>query len=93
MRPKWMGPLEPAVDALAVIATGGVAPASNVEVLKPGVEPEPIVLDCVMRKLGELSHERQAAVKKLASQWLVLKRLGIAGLTCEELGQVIARLP
>jgi len=95
-RPKWMGPLEPAVDAAAIIATAPAGTgAANVEVMKNGdpVPATPVALDLCMQKLGNLSHERQAGVRKLASQWLVLKRYGLAALTVEELEEVIKRLP
>ena len=91
-KPKWLKPVEPPVqDVLSLIATGGVAPASNVEVMK-AEQPMPPV-DLAMQKLANLSHERQAAVRKLAAQWLVLKRYGLAALTVEELEEVIKRLP
>ena len=91
--PKWLKPLEPAVDALAIINTAPAGPASNVEVFKPGVGPEPIALDLAMRRVSELSHERQQRLRRLLSQHLVLKKLGLLPLSCEEIEEIISRLP
>ena len=93
MRPKWLKPLEPAIDALAIINTAPAGPASNVEVFKPGVGPDPIALDLVMRKISEVSEERQRAIKKMASHLLIMRRYNLLGLSTSELEEVISRLP
>ena len=91
--PKWLKPVEPAVDALAIISTAPAGQASNVEVFRPGVEPEPIALDLAMRKISEVSEERQKAIKKMASHLLIMRRYNLLGLSIEELEEVIRRLP
>ena len=93
MRPKWLKQPQTPVDALAAIATGGVAPASNVEVMRPSTEQPKIEVDLLMQKLSQLPTEKQAKVKKMLATWITLKRYGLSALSLDELVKVYERLP
>lgn len=94
-RPKWYKEPEPAlnindISEAAAGMTGTEGPSNRPD---GPVAPDSIPVDVTMRKLSELSHERQQRLRRLLLGHLVLKRYNLLSLSADEIETIIGRLP